>query len=168
MLHLGMEIRVASSSDLSAINDIYNQAVADRYCTAHLEPVPLSERREWFDQHDPERFPVFVAELHGRIAGWGSLSPYRKGRQALAHVAEVSYYVERELRRMGVGRSLLEHAISEAPRYGFTVLMALLLDRNEASIALLTGYGFAEWGRMPGIAAIGEEVADHLYFGRRL
>ena len=163
-----MGIRIAGRSDIPAINDIYNQAVEDRFCTAHLEPVSLRQRGEWFDRHDPEKFPVFVAELQGRIAGWGSLSPYRHGRQALAHVAEVSYYVGREMRRKGVGRDLLEHAIQVAPRYGFSVLMALLLDRNGASIGLLHRCGFTEWGRMPGIARIGDEYADHLYFGRKL
>lgn len=164
-----MKIRKAQSSDLPAINDIYNQAVRQLFCTAHLEPVDMTERRLWLEAHPPDRYPVFVAEDYGQdVTGWVSLAAYREGRQALAHVAEVSYYVDERSRGKGVGSSMLEHAIREAPHYGFSVLVAILLDKNPASIALLKKYGFAPWGSMPGIARIHGQEADHLYYGLKL
>jgi phosphinothricin acetyltransferase len=164
-----MIIRQARSSDLPAINDIYNQAVRQLFCTAHLEPVDMNERRKWLEAHPSERFPVYVAENSGQeVIGWVSLGAYREGRQALAHVTEVSYYVDEKLRGKGVGSSLLEHAIREAPRFGFSVLVAILLNKNPASIALLEKYGFAPWGNMPGIARIHGQEADHLYYGLKL
>jgi hypothetical protein len=33
---------------------------------------------------------------------------------------------------------------------------------------LLLKYDFKEWGRMPGIARIDEQLADHLYYGKKL
>ena len=163
-----MEIRPAVPGDLPAINRIYNQAVHQLFCTAHLEPVGLEERKLWFAAHDPAHFPVFVAMENERLIAWASLGPYREDRQALAHVAEVSYYVDELARGKGIGSSLLEHAIHLAPEYGFSVLIAILLNRNPASIGLLKKYGFEEWGRMPGIAKIREQLADHLYYGLRL
>jgi L-amino acid N-acyltransferase YncA len=160
-----MIIRKASPDDLDAINEIYNQAVRQKFCTAHLEPVDREYREQWFAGHSPETFPVFVAETDKGIDGWISLSPYRAGRQALAHVCEVSYYVHREARRRGIGNRMLEYAIRVAPDYGFEVLIAILLDRNPASIALLEKNGFKKWGTMPGIAKIGPDRADHLYYG---
>ncbi len=163
-----MEIRIATPEDLPEINAIYNQAVRQRFCTAHLEPVPLDERKQWFSAHDPTLFPVFVVVDRNRVIGWASLGPYREDRQALAHVAEMSYYVDENERGKKVGSSLMNHAIHVAPGYGFSVLVAILLNRNPASIALLQKYDFEEWGRMPGIAKIDEQLADHLYYGRRL
>ena len=163
-----MEIRPAGQEDLPAINRIYNQAVHQLFCTAHLEPVGMEERKQWFAAHDPERFPVFAAVEKERLVAWASLGPYREDRQALAHVAEVSYYVDELARGKGIGSSLLEHAIDLAPEYGFSILIAILLNRNPASIALLLKYGFEEWGRMPGIARINGQLADHLYYGLRL
>lgn len=163
-----MRIRLAVESDLTAINRIYNQAVVERYCTAHLEPRSISEQHEWFEEHDPLTHPVFVTEAEGNVTGWVSLGAYRKGREALAHVAEVSYYVDAGERGRGNGSTLLEHAISVAPAFGFSVLIAILLSENPASIALLRKYGFSEWGSMPSVARIGDILADHLYYGLHL
>lgn len=159
---------LARQADLPAINRIYNQAVRQGFCTAHLEQVEMEDRRKWFAVHDPLRYPVLVALDRDRVLGWISMGPYREGRQALAHVAEVSYYVDEKARGKGIGTRLLDHAVTRAPEYGFSVLIAILLDKNPASIGLLKKFGFSEWGRMPGIAFIGDQKADHLYYGRPL
>jgi L-amino acid N-acyltransferase YncA len=163
-----MNIRLAHPGDLPAINEIYNQAVGELFCTAHLHQVDMDYRREWFSEHDPLRFPVYVYEERGSVLGWISLGPYRKGRQALDHVGEVSYYVHRLSRGRGIGKQMLEHVIRTAPQLGLTVLVAILLDRNSASISLLEKEGFTRWGAMPGIARIGHDSADHLYYGLKL
>jgi len=163
-----MKISLARKEDLPIINEIYNQAVRQQFCTAHLEPVSMEERKHWFAAHNLAVYPVFVAFDKDRLVGWVSLGPYREDRQALAHVAEVSYYVEEKQRGKGVGTLLLGHALNVAPDYGLSVLIAILLNRNPASIALLLKFGFEEWGRMPGIARIDEQQADHLYYGLKL
>lgn len=163
-----MQLRKAVFADLAAINEIYNQAVQELFSTAHLRPVSMEYREQWFASHHPDRYPVLVAETEGAVAGWISLSPYRSDRQALEHVAEVSYYVHREERRRGIGDLLLEHVLETAPGYGFEVLIAILLDKNPASISLLEKHGFSRWGTMPGIARIGPFRADHLYYGLKL
>lgn len=163
-----MKIRKATEEDLPAINRIYNQAVRQRFCTAHLKEVGIRERKHWFGGHDPFRYPVYVAEEDQEVTGWISLGPYRADRQALAHVAEVSYYVDEGERRKGIGRLMLKHAVDVAPGFGFSVLIAILLDKNKASIGLLEKSGFEEWGRMPGIARIGDQLADHLFYGLKL
>ena len=163
-----MLIRLARQEDLSGINEIYNQAVRQRFCTAHLSEIGLNERKDWFGGHDPERFPVFVAENSQQLCGWVSLGAYRQDRQALAHVAEVSYYVDEKEQGKGIGGRLLEHAIKVAPGFGFTILIAILLNKNPASIGLLEKFGFESWGVMPGIALIDGQEADHLYYGMKL
>jgi L-amino acid N-acyltransferase YncA len=163
-----MEIRLAIEEDLLSINEIYNQAVRQRFCTAHLSEIGMVQRRAWFRGHDRDRFPVFVMERNSKVLGWVSLGPYRQDRQAFAHVAEVSYYVDEKARGMGIGSRLLEHAIQVAPEFGFSVLVAILLNRNPASIALLEKFGFESWAVMPGIALIDGRQADHLYYGFKL
>ena len=163
-----MTIRLATEKDLPAINEIYNQAVVQRFCTAHLLPVDMDYRFKWFSAHHPDRYPVYVSLGDEKLTGWVSLGPYRSGRQALAHVGELSYYIDKESRRRGIASQLLKHAINFAPSCGLTILVAILLDRNPGSIALLKKFGFTLWGSMPGIAIIGEESADHLYYGLKL
>lgn len=163
-----MEIRIARQEDLLFINEIYNQAVRQRFCTAHLSEVLAGEREQWFKVHTPARYPVYVAVDEQHVIAWISLGPYRKGRQALAHVAEVSYFVEAGQQGKGVGSSLMQHAINLAPSFGFSVLVAILLNENRNSIGLLEKFGFSEWGRMPEIARIDNQLADHLYYGLKL
>ena len=163
-----MKIRLARREDLPFINEVYNQAVKRKFCTAHLAPLSLEQRAKWFEIHDSKRFPVFVAVEEEGMTGWISLGPYRADRQALSHVAEVSYYVHESHQGKGTGSQLLRHAIAVAPSYQFSVLIAILLDRNRSSIRLLEKHGFEKWGSMPGIARIGVHRADHLYYGLKL
>lgn len=165
---MGMIIRLAQKEDLPTINEIYNGAVEERFCTAHLSPVSMEERALWFSSHSTDPYPVYVFDEEKGISGWISLGPYRANRQALAHVAEVSYYVDSECRGRGIGGALLQYAIDAAPVLGINVLVAILLSKNPASIALLEKFGFVRWGSMPGIAKIGTETADHLYMGLKL
>ena len=154
--------------DLASITRIYNQAVRQGFCTAHLEEVSLKKQELWLQEHEADRFPVLILEAKEVVIGWLSLSPYRKGRQAFAAVAEVSYYLDQEWQGQGQGSYLLNYAIRKAPDWGFQVLIAILLDRNPASLALLQKFGFREWGRMPELAVIGDQKADHLYYGLKL
>ena len=77
-----MEIRQAQWEDLPFINEIYNQAVRRKFCTAHLVPVSLEQRKRRFRAHDAKRFPVIVVPAEEGITGWISLSPYRVDRQS--------------------------------------------------------------------------------------
>jgi len=163
-----MIIRLATEEDLAAINAIYNQAVKQRFCTAHLSQVDMEYRRTWFSDHPPERYPVYVFQEDKVIVGWVSLGAYRADREALAHVGEVSYYVDQESRGRGIGSKLLQHAMHVAPACGLNILVAILLNKNPVSISLLKKFGFSLWGSLPGIASIGGDTADHLYFGLKL
>lgn len=158
-------IRLMIDEDLEAINEIYNQAVGMKFSTAHTEPITMKERLAWFRNHDPERFPVYVWEENGHVSGWIAFSPYRKGRKALQSTSEISYYVDSGHHRRGIGSRLIEHAISIAPQFNFKTLIAILLDPNTASIALLEKYGFELWGDMPGIAEINGGKYNHQYYG---
>jgi phosphinothricin acetyltransferase len=163
-----MEMRLARQEDLSQINEIYNQAVRQGFCTAHLTEIRMEERLAWFESHDPQRYPVYVALKENLVTGWVSLGSYREDRQALVHVAEISYYVEELHRGEGIGNRLMEHGIEVSPQFGFSVLIAILLNKNPASIGLLKKFGFEVWGVMPGIALIEGQEADHLYYGLKL
>ncbi len=163
-----MTIRSALIADFPAIVDIYNQAVAEGGFTADLTPISLESRRQWFAQHTTPDYPIWVFEKSGIIAGWCSLSPYRSGREALRHTAEISYYVACTYRKQGIASQLMQHAIDNAPGRKFHNLFALLLDSNKPSIRLLARFGFEQWGRLPDIAEIDGKYIDHLIYGRKV
>src|SRR5512139_155290 len=105
-------IRVAKLEDLPAIVGIYNQAVPTYRSTANTTPVTVEARQKWFQDHEPNHYPIFVAELDGCVIGWCSLSVYRPGRAALRFTAEISYYVDADHQGQGVGQALICHALA--------------------------------------------------------
>lgn len=163
-----VKIRRATRADWSEIIEIYNEAVALRTATADTEPVTVDSKRDWLEGHLNECFPILVCEIESKVVGWCSLSIYRHGRPAFDRTVEVSYYVSKDNQGKGMATQLLEQAIAECSRLGYRTLVAILLDVNVPSIRLLEKFGFAEWGRMPGIAEIDEAEYDHLYFGKHL
>jgi L-amino acid N-acyltransferase YncA len=161
-------IRKAKTNDLGAINEIYNHAIKHGGQTAQDEFYSLAQTKEWLGKFDPNKHPVFVIEKDGKVVGWASLSEYRSGRDALKRVAEISYYFHQDFQGQGLGSQLMEFAISEAPKYHFNNLIAILLDGNIASVKLLKNFGFDQWGRMPKTAFINGEYIDHLYYGLKI
>ncbi|RUT79516.1 GNAT family N-acetyltransferase [Ancylomarina longa] len=163
-----MKIRPATISDLPAINEIYNQAVRKKYCTADLDEISMAERQRWFDSHDSNHYPVFVVEENNAVIGWLCYSAYRPGRRALKSSAEVSYYLHQDHLRKGIGSRLMEFALANASPYHFKNLFAILLERNTASIRLLEKFGFERWATLPNIANIDGEWCSHVYYGREI
>jgi len=163
-----MELRTATAADWPRIIEIYNHAVSDGRFTADIEPLTVEARRDWLMQHTNKRYPIRLALEDGITVGWCSLSPYRPGRKALAGVAEISYYIAREHRGKGFANQLMADAITYAETNGFTHLLAILLDRNIASLNLLKKYQFRQWGQLPGIVNFGSEICGQYIYGKKL
>lgn len=163
-----MEIRNAVVSDLEAIVEIYNQAVKTNISTADTEPVEASSRLKWFEEHNPDKYPIFVCEEDDRVVGWISLSPYRPGRKALRYTAEVSYYVHEAYHEKGIGSGLLEYVIQECPKYEIKSLFTIILELNIPSIGLMKKFGFEQWAYLPNIADFYGKECGQVYYGRRV
>lgn len=163
-----MNIRVARPDDIPALTGIYNQAIRAGQQTADVTPLTDAERRPWFESHPPESHPILVAEEDGSILGYLTISPYRPGRMALQRTAEVSYYVHQDHLRKGVGTNLMERALALAPTLGIRTLIAILIDTNRASVALLEKHGFARWGHLPDIAEFDGSRVGQFYYGLHL
>lgn len=162
------EIRTATADDWPSIIDIYNHAVSDGRCTANINPATVEERESWLQQHLSERYPIRVAVENGIVIGWCSLSPWRAGREALAGVAEISYYIDRRHRGKGCGDMLMSDTIDYAKSIGFKHLLAILIDINNASLKLLKKHGFQEWGRLPDVADFGSLICGQYIYGKHL
>lgn len=161
-------IKLAKISDVASINEIYNQAVKEKHQTATLKPLSLEAQKLWFINHDIDKYPIFVIEKDNKVVGWCSLSAYRKGRQALASLAEISYYFHSEYQGQGLGTQIMKFALQTAPEYGFKNLVAILFGHNKASIKLLKKFGFKLWGKLPQTAEIDGTLYDHCYYGLKL
>lgn len=163
-----MIIRTAQIADLPAIVDIYNQSIATKHSTGDTQPVKLEDRQAWFLEHEPEHYPIFIAEVDGKVAGWCSLSPYRRGRLALRFTAEISYYIDSAFHRQGMASALVNHALAECHNLKIKNVFAIILERNQASLRLVEKIGFQSWGYLPRVADFDGEECGHCYYGIRV
>ena len=160
-----MKIRDAVESDLSAIIEIYNAAIATRIATAQLEPVTLNERRDWLKEHSSDRHPFWVLEIDRQIAGWLTLKAFLP-RCAYRGTSEVSVYVDEKFRRRGIGRTLLSEAIARAPSLQINAMVGLIFAHNEPSLKLFAQLGFEKWGLLPRVARLDDVQRDLTIMGR--
>ncbi len=161
-------IRLAKIEELESIINIYNQAIEEKFCTADTEKISAADRLDWFSTHTPEKYPILIYEVENKVAGWLSISPYRAGREALRYTVEVSYYVDKDFRRRGIGENLLRASLEKAKELGYKSMFTIILDRNLASIKLMEKFGFRQWALMPDIADFDGEECGHVYFGLRI
>jgi L-amino acid N-acyltransferase YncA len=172
-------IRLATLADLAAIVAIYNQTIAGRMVTADLEPVSVASRLAWFEAHDPDRRPLWVA-VDGRvdrpglangeaerISGWVSFQDFY-GRPAYGATAEISLYVNEADRRQGIGIALLNWAISAAPELGIESILGFVFSHNHPSLRLFDRLGFTTWGHLPRVARLDGVDRDLIIVGRRV
>lgn len=137
-------IRLATQSDLAAINNIYNHYVLHSTCTYQEEPETMEARRQWFNHHGAQH-PVTVAELNGQVVGWGSLSTYHP-RSAYRRTVENSLYLHHDQHRRGIGSRLLQDLIARAREAGHNVIIAGIDADQTASVALHTKFQFQKVG----------------------
>ncbi len=163
-----MKIRVAAPSDLPRVVEIYNQAIPSHTSTADTVPLRVEDRAAWFAEHTPDKYPIFVAELGSRVAGWCSLSAYRPGRLALRFTAEISCYIDHASRRSGVGTALVNYALAACPKLQIKNVFAILLENNPASAPMLRKLGFEQWGFLPRVADFEGVECGQFYFGKRV
>jgi len=138
------KIRGARKSDLPELLEIYNHEVRASPATFDLEPQTLARRKEWFAAHR-RMHPLVVAERHGRIIGYASLSGFRD-KPGYSKTGEDSVYVRRGFQGKGVGTLLLKEILARATELGYHTVVAGVVPPNEASVRLHEGLGFGYVG----------------------
>ncbi len=83
-----------------------------------------------------------MCERAGVVTGFGKVGPYDDASHYYRDIGEATIYVERESRRQGTGRALLEALAAAARGRGLHKLTAKVMAGNAASIALFEGCGF--------------------------
>lgn len=139
-----MPIREAVSADLSSIIDIYNAAVASGQATAETEAVTLKSRIDWFNTHNPKRYPLWIMEQGLDVVAWASLEPFRSDQKTFRHSAEISVFVAPQWQRQGLGRSLCWRLIEHSANLAVRTLVAVYFDHNDGARRLFRRLGFSE------------------------
>ena len=162
--------RPARQDDLAGIVAIYNSTIASREVTADTEPVSVASRQAWFDEHTPDRRPLWVIHPEGAphtMLGWMSYSNFY-GRPAYAGTAELSIYLAEAWRGKGAGRYCLAQAIAYAPEIEVHTLLGFIFGHNTPSLALFRSFGFDTWANLPRVATLDGVERDLIILGKRI
>ena len=103
---MAVQLRVATQEDAAALLDIYAPYVRETAITFEYD-VPSVEEFAARIAHTLEKFPYLAAENDGEIVGYAYAGAFHP-RAAYQWCAEMSVYVKRDARRMGVGRKLYD------------------------------------------------------------
>nr|MDO8082580.1 N-acetyltransferase family protein [Candidatus Freyarchaeota archaeon] len=141
-----LKIRDAKINDLTAITEIYNDAIIHTVATFDTQPRTVEEQKIWFSNHN-SKFPLIVAEDNDLITGWASLSMW-SDRCAYSDTAEISLYVKEGYRGKGTGKKLTEAILSKGENAGIHTIIARIEETNKASIHLFETLGFSHIGTM--------------------
>ena len=142
MINAKVEVRPATVEDLSAVNDIYNQYVAETHYTFDVEPMSPDARREWFAHYDTSgRYRVVVAVSEGVIIGYASSGSFRP-KPAYETSIETSVYLASESVGRGAGSRLYEGLFKSLEGQDVHRAYAGIALPNPASIGLHERFGF--------------------------
>ena len=97
-------LRIASPADAEALLELYAPYVRETAITFEYE-VPSPEEFQSRIRRTLEKYPYLIAEREGRCVGYAYAGAFH-ARAAYDWAVETSVYVERGLRRQGVGRRL--------------------------------------------------------------
>jgi L-amino acid N-acyltransferase len=149
-----LAIRDAQPSDAPAIAAIYNQTVAAHDATMDTEPKSDAQIARQIAELGA-REAMLVQTRDSRVLGFGRVMAY-SSREGYRATCETAVYLDRGLRRQGLGTLLKRAVIERAARLGYHHLVAKVLSSNAASIAynLALGYEIVgtqrEAGRLDG------------------
>lgn len=143
---MAIELRDATENELSAIMEIYNDAVLNTTAIWNDTLVDLDNRKDWFAARKQRGFPVIVAVKDGVVAGYASYGDWR-AFEGYRHTREHSVYVHKDARGSGIGKLLMQAVIEHASGNDVHVLIGAIEAENTASIRLHESLGFRVVGR---------------------
>lgn len=163
-----LQYRNADISDLPVIVSIYNSTIASRIVTADTEPVSVESKLSWFNEHSPEKRPLWIiSDEDNQIVGWASFQSFY-GRPAYNATVEISIYLDPARRGKGLGKEILMYCIAVAPSLGVKTLLGFIFAHNEPSLQLFLKQGFEEWASFPNVAELDGVERTLKILGKRI
>ncbi|PKP15628.1 MAG: N-acetyltransferase [Bacteroidetes bacterium HGW-Bacteroidetes-23] len=140
-----IEIRPYSEIDVPSILNIINDNILHSTSLYDYEPRSLAKQSELLIDKTNKNFPVIVAQMDGKIAGFGMYGEFRY-RDAYRFTVEHSVYVSNDFKGKGVGGKLLQTLIELAKEQGLHTMIGVIDAENTESILFHEKYGFKNVG----------------------
>ncbi|HEX8897755.1 MAG TPA: GNAT family N-acetyltransferase [Chthoniobacterales bacterium] len=141
-----MNIRPAIDPDRDAVWKIFQATIAPGDAFVYDPNTPREEAMAYWFANGTR---TYVAEENGKVVGSYILRANRPGLGD--HVANAGFMVDPAARGSGIGRTMGEHALSEARRLGYRAMQFnFVISTNESAVHLWQQLGFKIVGTLPG------------------
>lgn len=172
-----LKIRTAHPEDAEALLGIYEYYVLNTAITFEYD-VPSADEFRSRIENTLRKYPYIVAEKNGGIVGYAYAGSF-VGRAAYGYSAEVSIYVDKDFRHLGIGRILYEQLELILKEMNITNLIARVsnpetedeyLTKNSVGFHKAIGYrlvgelykcGF-KFGRWYNSACMEKIISEHI------
>jgi L-amino acid N-acyltransferase YncA len=138
-------LRHATKNDLQKILEIVNYSILHTTANYSYEIQTLEVQTKWFEDKISKKLPVIVADLDGKVVGFGSYGQFRE-KIGYQYTVEHSVYVVDNVIGKGIGSKLLTELIRLAKEQGFHVMIGAIDADNAGSIAFHEKFGFVATG----------------------
>lgn len=138
-------IRTYRDADIPGILAIINYNILHSTSLYDYSPRTLEKQSDLLAEKTAKNFPVFVAEMDGKVAGFGMYGEFRF-REAYRFTVEHSVYVSENFKGKGIGGKLLNRLIEEAKSQNLHTMIGVIDAENKESILFHEKFGFQTVG----------------------
>lgn len=140
-----IEIRPYKTEDTQPILDIINYNILHSTALYDYSIRTYDQQKNILEEKIAKNFPVIVAELEGKVVGFGMYSEFRF-REAYKYTVEHSVYVDQNNHGKGIGKILLQELIVIAKAKGLHTMIGVIDAENQNSIDFHEKFGFKTAG----------------------
>jgi phosphinothricin acetyltransferase len=140
-----IKIRPYQTEDTQAILDVINYNILNSTALYDYKIRTYEQQQNILEEKISKNFPVIVAELDGKVVGFGMYSEFRF-REAYKFTVEHSVYVNKDFYGKGIGKTLLEELILLAKKQKLHTMIAVIDAENQGSVVFHEKFGFKTVG----------------------
>lgn len=136
------------TEDLRSVTDVYNAACRARESTQGTRPWSVDDMNTFLFETRPS-FESYCCLINGAVAGWAAFTRYSV-KEDVKHTVEMSLYVQKSFRRMGVGTALANTLLKRARILDLHCIFAIVFREPPYVASFATGKcGFSDVGCLP-------------------
>ncbi len=144
-------IRKAKISDAESIVNIYNYYIKETTVTFEIDELTTEDMAERIKKTFDSGYPFIVYEEEGKVIGYAYVRKWRE-RASYKNTLETSVYVDKDMKKNGIGKELYKVLIKECEKIGAHVLIGVLSETNSTSKKFHENIGFEKTGHFKEVA----------------
>ncbi len=140
-----INIRPYKTEDTQAILDIINHSILHSTALYDYTARSYEQQRLILEEKISKKFPVIIAEIEGKVVGFGMYTEFRF-REAYQYTVEHSVYLNENFQGKGIGKLLLGKLIALAREQKLHTMIGVIDSENQDSIEFHKKFGFKTVG----------------------